>query len=314
MPPTNPGISICIPVYKRVHFLQRLMASIAIQEYKDFEVIVTDDSPDDSVKNLCDRFAGQFSLTYFKNEVPLGTPENWNESIRRASGRWIKLMHDDDWFTDGNSLESFAQYTTLFPGAKFIFSAYRNQFLERGTAKPMSPNSFRLWLLQRNAATLFSENIIGPPSVTLFSRDLMLYYDKDLKWRVDIEFYMRVLKEARFVYLDKPLVQVGIGSEQVTQDCFGKRIVEIPENFYLLDRLGVRILRNYFVYDAWWRLMRNLEIKSVQDIKESGYFQEVPRAIKRIIERQRKIPASLLKNGLVSKSLMTLSYLFSSIK
>ena len=44
---------------------------------------------------------------YYKNIKVLGTPENWNESIRKAKGAWIKLMHDDDWFANENSLQKF---------------------------------------------------------------------------------------------------------------------------------------------------------------------------------------------------------------
>ena len=46
-------------------------------------------------------------LRYFKNEQPLGTPENWNEAIRNANGAWIKIMHNDDWFATDNALQVF---------------------------------------------------------------------------------------------------------------------------------------------------------------------------------------------------------------
>ena len=104
-------ISICIPAYSRVAFLQRLLASIAVQTFKDFEVIITDDSPGSDVQEVCSRYADAFPLIYYKNEPALGTPENWNEGIRRASGKWIKLMHDDDWFATPGALQQFAHAT-----------------------------------------------------------------------------------------------------------------------------------------------------------------------------------------------------------
>ena len=48
----SPLISICIPAYKRIDYLQKLLDSISIQTFKDYEVIVTDDSPDESVEIL----------------------------------------------------------------------------------------------------------------------------------------------------------------------------------------------------------------------------------------------------------------------
>ena len=91
----TPFISICIPAYKRVGYLKRLLDSITIQSYKSFEIIVSDDSDDESVYQLLQTFAGKLDIQYFKNHPPLGTPANWNFAISKARGEWIKLIHDD---------------------------------------------------------------------------------------------------------------------------------------------------------------------------------------------------------------------------
>ena len=48
----SPFISICIPAYKNVEFLKRLPDSIAVQSFKNFEVILSDDSPGKEVEQL----------------------------------------------------------------------------------------------------------------------------------------------------------------------------------------------------------------------------------------------------------------------
>ena len=122
MPENNPVfLSICIPAYKRTEYLERLLNSISKQDFKSFEVIVTDDSSDDTVERLCFEFKEKFAIQYFKNTPTLGTPENWNESIRHAKGEWIKLMHDDDWFTDRNSLSEFVNAINKNPNINFFF-------------------------------------------------------------------------------------------------------------------------------------------------------------------------------------------------
>src|SRR5215213_9554314 len=97
-------ISICIPAFKRVEYLARLLDSVKKQRFRDFEVIITDDSPAEEVRNLAEKYRYDFELKYSKNASPLGTPENWNAAIRQARGEWIKLMHDDDWFRNEDSL------------------------------------------------------------------------------------------------------------------------------------------------------------------------------------------------------------------
>ena len=48
----TPLISICIPAYKRAAFIKRLLDSIAIQSFQDYEVVITDDSPGDDVEQV----------------------------------------------------------------------------------------------------------------------------------------------------------------------------------------------------------------------------------------------------------------------
>ena len=61
---------------------------------------------------------------------------------------------------------------------------------------------------------------------------------------------------------------MGLNEEQVTKYSFRVTEVEIPENHLLIEKLGFNILRNIFVYDYYWRLYRNLEIKNEQQVKE----------------------------------------------
>jgi glycosyltransferase involved in cell wall biosynthesis len=302
-------LSICIPAYKRVDLLRKLLDSIDIQTFRDFEVIVTDDSPDDTVTRLCAAYQEKFPLHYYRNERALGTPENWNEAVRHATGEWIKIMHDDDWFADSDSLSEYVKAIGAHPEAAFIFSAYRDVFLDEGRDRQMflSPARYRAFL--RNKTVLFGHNIIGPPSVVLYKRYPAVTFDPAVKWVVDIDFYIRYLSGRQPVYIDKILVNVGLGKTQVTKDCFGQRVVEIPENFYLLNKVGYQNLKNLRVYDAWWRLMRNLEIRTREDITGSGYNGWIPPAILSMVKWQRSLPLSFWRIGSLSKTGMFLSYL-----
>ncbi|HTS45058.1 MAG TPA: hypothetical protein VMH01_11725, partial [Puia sp.] len=111
------------------------------------------------------------------------------------------------------------------------------------------------------------------------------------------------------VYIGKILLNIGIGQQQVSFDCFRQRPVEIPENFYLLNKVSENNLRNILVYDGWWRLMRNLEIKEEKDIVDSGYSDKIPPVISSMIGWQKRIPRSILQTGVLSKFCMMLHYI-----
>ncbi len=215
-------ISICIPAYKRTEFLKRLLDSITGQIFRDFEVIVTDDSPDMTVKALCETYKGQLQLRYFRNAQALGSPENWNEAIRRSEGQWIKIMHDDDWFVnDEYSLGHFAaaiDRPTLEGEWRnachvLFFQPISNVFLGRrplpGGVQPIA--ACPVQGLSKKQYCPFASNIVGPPSVVLYKKEKDILFAPPGEWVVDIEFYIRYLRGRRPVYIDKVLVNVGYG-------------------------------------------------------------------------------------------------------
>jgi glycosyltransferase involved in cell wall biosynthesis len=303
----TPYISICIPAYKRVDYLRRLLLSISEQTFTDFEVIITDDSPDDSVRSLLNELQLPFSFQYSKNTPALGTPANWNRGLAIARGSWIKLMHDDDWFSTSQSLQRFADEAKT-SSAGFIFSAFNN-VKDGQAAKPVFCSSFRLKIIRHNPVTLVAKNAIGPPSVVMHKKDAYVY-DTRMKWLVDMDFYMRFLSTHSFHYIPETLVNIGISSTQVTQSASLVPEVEIPEHMLLADKTGIYELRSTIIYDAWWRLIRNLGVRSEMDIRNAGYHKSIPKAVKKLIQFQSQIPAAILKTGVFSKLLMLVCYLF----
>ncbi len=304
-----PLISICIPAYKNVVYLERLFQSIQSQTFQDYEVVITDDSPDEAVGKLVERYQSLLPIVYYRNDTPLGSPANWNAAIAHAKGKWIKLMHDDDWFGDEQCLGKFAAATTQ-TAASFIFSGFVNMQLETGIEQPFIISNTQEQMLRLNPLYLFRKNYIGHPSTTLIKNDLKQWFDESVKWVVDFEFYIRVLRANDFYAIKQPLIKIGIGSEQITTASFRKREVELPENIYLLNKLGAQCLNYIFVYDYYWRLMRNLGIKEVEELKGYVTLEQVPFVLKSMIRWQQKLGIKTLKKyGAYSKICMTIHYL-----
>ena len=47
-----PRLSICIPTYCQTEFLRATLLSVHAQDFSDYELIISDDSPGDSVAEL----------------------------------------------------------------------------------------------------------------------------------------------------------------------------------------------------------------------------------------------------------------------
>lgn len=301
-------ISICIPTYKRIVDLEKLLDSIGRQSFKNFEVIITDDSPDDTVKNFAANYPADFKLLYFKNSTALGTPENWNEGIRKANGQWVKLMHDDDYFATEDSLAAYVQAMDAHPSAKVFYSAFIFENMAQQSRQLITCNWFDRFFLGLSPLHLLKRNYFGNPSCVLVKKELPFLYDNRFKYIVDFAYYIELLQnKVPAVYLPKVLIHVGQNEEQVTHYTFKNVAVQMYENHILFEKLGAKALNNVVAYDYFWRNYRNFSITAAEQILPH-YGGEIALPLQRMLSAQKAIPRIFLKTGLSSKFFMLWSY------
>lgn len=273
-------MSICIPVYKQTELLKRLLESILIQDYTDYEIIVTDDSPDSSVEEVCKEFLSRnVNLTYIKNVERKGTPENWNEAIRHANGEYIKIMHHDDWFLNKDSLSQFVKMLDKNKRANFAFSGSLWYSPDGKLQFQRKANGFRISKLRKDPEFLFANNFVGTPSVTIFRKKIGIFFDSDFKWVVDFGFYIQAIKTSGiFEYTKDSLVAIRVKSDdQVTAECLNDKNVQISEYFNLYEKIHPKKERiKPYVFQYFWYLFDLFGIKSADDIRNCGVKGEVP--------------------------------------
>lgn len=305
----KPFISICIPTYKRAENLERLLRSIAIQTYTGYELIISDDSPDDSVEALVRRFSGSLNINYSRNDPATGMPGNWNITIDKASGRWIKLMHDDDWFADAQALKKFAD-AAVTTKEHFIFSACNNVHFPSGKNVPEFLSDWKKNMLAQTPLNLFYANVIGHPSTVMHRKDSNILYDTNFKWVVDIDFYMRyLLKYPGYTYIDEMLVNIGTDDTQMSFSLHKNPRVEVPEYLSMLAKFPPGLLMEHeYVFHCVWDLVKRFRIKDRAVIHELGYEGPLPDKLDEIIAYQRPVPRFILKQTDWSKLLMKRCY------
>ena len=302
-----PKVSICITTYNRVSYLNRLLDSIAEQTFRDFDIWITDNSETTVVKDFVASYQQKLPINYHKNVPAVGMTENWNTCMAMAAGEWIKLIHDDDWFNGPDALAGFMSMTDK--GSRFIFCARQDYNEDTREYKEVKISKERFDEVARYPLLLFADNYLGQPSGLMFHSSVKEYYDPRLKWYVDIEYYLSFLKKESAVYMNAPLINVSYNDSQMTNYCINNPQVVVPEFFYVLKKHKIVNTDNIVVYDAWWRLFRNVGVRGVAEVYKFCPDARIPDQVKAIIEDQQQINAGLLKKGVVSKALMTLSYI-----
>ena len=245
-------VSICIPAYKDVHGIKRLLDSIVTTDYTDAEVIITDDTPDDSVSDVVRNFLSDgLDIHYYHNEPGLGPAGNWNRALDLAQGEYIKIMHQDDWFTYPDSLGRFVSMLDSNPDAVLAYCGSRQV-----TIKPDDPEDLSDFfdrcitdenqaLIEKDWRALYIGQYIGAPSAVIHRRS-DLRFDPNLKWLIDADFYMGLLKDGGQMVCSKdPLVSIGVSNTQLTNDCIDSKEVNLREYKYVYGKFGLGEAREY---------------------------------------------------------------------
>jgi GT2 family glycosyltransferase len=91
-----PKVSICIPTHKRPDLLKVALDSCLAQTFKDFEIVIGDDSPDTESKELIATISTTQRVNYVRNARQKGQASNVNQLFGLAEGEFLVLLHDDN--------------------------------------------------------------------------------------------------------------------------------------------------------------------------------------------------------------------------
>ncbi len=108
-----PKASFCLTTFKRNNYLKLTLQSIQRQTFEDFEVIVSDNDPEQSGKSVTESFDCRFK--YFSNNENLGMKKSFNKSLERSSGDFIVMIADDD-PVYSDMLETLINLSEKYPG------------------------------------------------------------------------------------------------------------------------------------------------------------------------------------------------------
>jgi glycosyltransferase involved in cell wall biosynthesis len=97
---SDPCFSILLPSRNRFELLRHAPASIFLQDFTDFEVVVADNASDQIYETQFSTIR-RGNVRFLRSEQPLSVTENWNRALEAAKGEYIIMIGDDDALTPG---------------------------------------------------------------------------------------------------------------------------------------------------------------------------------------------------------------------
>lgn len=92
-----PKVSIIVPVYKTMEYLDQCVQSIRKQTYPAVEILLIDDGSPDQCPELCDAYAEQDARVRVIHKENGGLSSAREAGIQNASGEYIMIVDSDDW-------------------------------------------------------------------------------------------------------------------------------------------------------------------------------------------------------------------------
>ena len=183
----QPMISVCIPAYdmggKGAEFLAASFQHLRDQSFRDFEIVVSDQSDGDGVAETCAAYGVEMPIrrTDFR-DGPRQASANTNNAMRHASGRILKILFQDDFLVGAEALGKMVQ----------AFEGSDSRWLLCGSGISRDGQAVENHMIPRLGDQMrFGRNTVSSPSVLALRAEVGMHFDENLIWLMDVEFYDR---------------------------------------------------------------------------------------------------------------------------
>lgn len=204
-----PKISVIMPVYNKVKYIEKTVNSILNQIYNDFELIIVDDGSTDGSEIICDKFAKQDSRVRVFHIKNGGVSNARNIGIDKAKGDYIQFIDSDDFVNN-----------EMFKDLFNIVETYKPDIIINGISKvdcngneiiqilpEMSGVKNKYDLMNNFVEVQRTTGIYGCVSNKLIKKSIIdnnkLRFDINIWLAEDLDFYLELYNYTSKIYFHK---------------------------------------------------------------------------------------------------------------
>lgn len=217
----SPKVSIVIPAYNNVQYIEETLQSVLNQTFEDYEVVIADHSSIDGTAEVIARYADNPKVRVL-TPTPTGggAQANWNRVSQAATGEYLKLVCGDDLISP-DALQLQVKALEDNPGAVLV-SSHRDLVDATGRiflkGRGLQGLDGRVSGRQAIRATVLAgSNIFGEPACSLFKRTILAdegWWDNSHPYLIDEATLIRICKHGDFIALRETLASFRISASQ----------------------------------------------------------------------------------------------------
>ena len=198
-----PQLSVILPVYNGLPYLEEAIKSILGQSFGDYELIIINDGSTDGSELVVGKFKDS-RIRYFKQQNH-GLPATLNIAISHACGEYIARQDQDD-ICLPKRFQKQVEYLNAHPGVGMVGAAAQiwagNELTSRQLTHPRDDATLRFGLLFNN---LFVHSSIMIRR-SVFEQVGAYSEDKSRQPPEDYELWSRVMKKFKVANLPEVLM------------------------------------------------------------------------------------------------------------
>lgn len=206
---TSPKVSVLIPTYNYARYLPEAIESVLEQDFRDFELLISDDCSTDNSAEVIARYAARDSRIRFQiHPKNLGMVENWNWCLSQARGEFIKFIFGDDKLLSPSALGKMAALMESDSAISLVSTASR--VIDTRSKAIETRNNFQPGICDGKKIILRCmeqpANLIGEPTLVMFRKHQAARgFDARYRQLADLEMWFHLLEKGKFGHLGEPL-------------------------------------------------------------------------------------------------------------
>lgn len=195
-----PKVSVLVPVYRtEPAFLREAISSVLGQTFRDFELILLDDCPDDPRESVVREFDDS-RIRYGRNERNLGITPSRNRLVEMARGEYLAVFDHDD-VCRADRLEKQVAYLDSHPDCGVVSSWTREIPSGNVVRWPSEDAAIRLELM--GGCVVAHTAAMARASVL---RESGIRYEEEYSPAEDYRLWLRLAEVTRFHSIPEPLL------------------------------------------------------------------------------------------------------------
>ena len=192
-------ISVIVPIYNAEEYLNKCLASIVNQTYRELEIILVNDGSTDESLAICEKYKQVDDRVVIINKHNEGLVRARKDGIRMAKGEYITFVDADDWI-------DITTYEKIYTGKADIISYGLTEEYENYSKNKTDKIEPGLYDKKRihdqiipcmlSSTTFFEFGMLPNLVCKLIKKSLLLETIDDVTIGEDVDFFFRTIYKA----------------------------------------------------------------------------------------------------------------------